>query len=263
MNNAKRRTRCRRDFLKFVGLGATSLIISRSSRAEDQGRKTGETRHPTRNILLSNTGGDRGTAYVMSNKIARPDGRLICTWIDSDRQNRWALVDPKSGEVLRVGTVGEPRRDNHCGAAMATDIDGTLHLIIGGHHAPFVHYRMPTGSDQWQIVCFRIQHCGQLSRHRDGTIEVVLMVAPEPERGWGSKGTELVRVLVDPNGSVRHAELVRPCDTDMPHWLPSIERWCWHAPIAKPALLYTRGINAGGYQHNRNCINTEVWLQIS
>jgi len=410
----------------------------------------------------------------MSNKIARRDGRLICTWIDSNRQNQWALVDPKSGKILHVGTVGEPRRDNHCGAAMATNVDGTLHLVVGGHHSPFVHYRMPPGSDQWQVVedgraigqsstypsvvcdgngtlhltyrcepggrnarvhycrrpkdgiwsdprvlamsavsehswltnsievgpdgrlhvvfsntlpfpkegpngryygashlysddsgetwrqfagtkpltlpapaaelkriegdamhperiethyggpagplhsyyhkillsnvavddrgrpwvilhnllrgeaelyrheqdsgwmatplydsaCavlpkFRIQHCGQLSRHQDGTVEAVLMVAPKSERGWGSKGTELVRLLVDPNGSVRHAELVRPCDPDMPHWLPSIERWCWHAPIAKPALLYTRGINAGGYQHNRNSVDTEVWLQIS
>jgi hypothetical protein len=109
---------------------------------------------------------------------------------------------------------------------------------------------------------FRVQHCGQLSRHRDGTIEAVLMVAPDNERGWGTRGTELVRLLIGPDCSVRGTETVRRPDANMPHWLPSLERWCWHAPIDRPALLYTRGINAGGYQHNRNDVNTEVWLQI-
>jgi len=88
------------------------------------------------------------------------------------------------------------------------------------------------------------------------------MVAPKDQRAWGAKGTELVRILVGTDGSVRHSELVCPIDPDMPHWLPSIERWCWHAPVDRTLLLYTRGINAGGYQHNRNRVKTEVRLQI-
>jgi hypothetical protein len=66
-----------------------------------------------------------------------------------------------------------------------------------------------------------IRHCGQVSRHQDGTVEVVLMVAPPNEHGWGAKGTELVRVLVDPAGSVRESELVRQPDPDTPNWLAS------------------------------------------
>jgi hypothetical protein len=464
---------CRRDLFKYVGLGAASLIAARPEVTEARDRTADQAAHAARTVLLSRTGGDRATAYVMSGKIVRRKGRLISTWLDVDRQNRWALVDPSKGEVVREGTVGPVCKDNHCGAAVATDVDGTLHLVIGAHHGSFVHYRMRADADEWRpvedgraiglaatypsLVCdargtlhltyrhepggrnaclhyhrrpkdgrwseprvlaknavsehswltnaievgpkgrlhvvlsntlpvpgagpaaryygashlycddsgnswrqfgaggplglpapgdklrriesetldpqrieaqyggprgplnsyyhkillsnvavdeqgrpwvvlhnllegtarlyrhqesagwvgvplddavcsilpgHHIRHCGQLSRHGDGTIEVVLMVAPEAERGWGTKGTELVRVLASPDGSIRRSELVCPTDPEMPHWLPSIERFCWHAPIDRPALLYTRGINAGGYSRNRNRVETEVWLQL-
>ena len=473
MNGAKPIARCRRDFLKIVGLGASSLIVTGGSLAEKCEGRSGQARRAGRGILLSKTGGDRATAYVMSNKIARRQGLLVCTWLDVDRQNRWALVDPSRAEVLRKGTVGQPRKDNHGGAAVATDLDGTLHLLLGAHHGSFVHYRMAPHNDDWElvedghaigrpatypsIVCdskgtlhltyryepggrnaclhycrrpkegrwsepralvksavsehswltnaigvgpqgrlhvvlsntlpvpdtgpggryygashlcsddsghswrqlglaeplalptpaaelrriegegmdpqrieaeyggpsgplnsyyhkillsnvtvddqgrpwvivhnllkgtaalyrheassawvgvplseavrailpgFDIRHCGQLSRHGDGTIEALLMAAPHPERAWGANGTELVRLLIRQDGYICGSELVRSPDPEMPHWLPSIERSCWHAPIGKPALMYTRGINAGGYQHNQNRVKTEVWLQL-
>ncbi len=467
MSNTRAPTRCRRDFLKVVGAGATSLVLKTQAFAR---QRVGIA---ARTLLVSKSGGDRGTAYVMSNKIARRQGHAVCTWIDSDRQNRWALVDPATAKIVREGIVGDVQKDNHCGAAMTTDADGTLHLLIGAHHGSFVHYRMPLDKADWEpvedgqsigqaatypsLVCdregtlhltyrcepggrnarvhycrrerdgkwseprtlascavsehswvtnsieagpsgrlhvvmsntlpvpdvgpnaryygashlysddsgntwrqfdedgplvlpapgtelkriesdtmqperieatyggapgplnsyyhkillsnvavdendqpwvivhnllkgsaqlfhhkdstgwvgipldqavrsilprFHILHCGQVSRHRDGMIEAVLMVAPKDQRAWGAKGTELVRILVGTDGSVRHSELVCPIDPDMPHWLPSIERWCWHAPVDRTLLLYTRGINAGGYQHNRNRVKTEVRLQI-
>jgi hypothetical protein len=436
------------------------------------GKGSGKEQAP-RSILLSQRGGDRATAYVMSNKIARRDGLLLCTWLDVDRQNRWALVDPRQARVVREGAVGQPQKDNHCGAAVAADLDGTWHLLVGAHHGSFAHYRMAPNNDHWEsiedgrsigqaatypsLVCdahgtlhltyryepggrdacvyyarrpkggrwsepralmrcavsehswltgaievgpegrlhvvvsntlpvpevgpgaryygashlysddsgrswrqfgdaeplalpapgaglrriegdtmeparieadyggapgplhsyyhkillsnvavddqarpwvvvhnllegtaqlyrhevsagwvgvsltgavrsvlpgFHVRHCGQLSRRRDGTIEVVLMVAPLAERAWGTKGTELVRLLVGPDGSLRRSDLVRRPDPDMPHWLPSIERWCWQAPVERPALMYTRGVNVGGYSQNRNRVETEVWLQL-
>ena len=88
----------------------------------------------------------------MSNKIARRDGHLVCTWLDVERQNQWAVVDLAQGEILRTGTVGERRQDNHCGVAMATDTDGTLHLLIGAHHGSFVHYRWPPDKQDWEPV---------------------------------------------------------------------------------------------------------------
>ncbi|HUT34519.1 MAG TPA: BNR-4 repeat-containing protein, partial [Planctomycetota bacterium] len=457
---------CRRSFLSSLGLGGASLVIVRQARAKEPSQVASS-------ILLSKTGSDRATAYVMSNKVARRRGLLVCTWLGSDRQNCWALVEPTDAKLLKQGVVGEPRTDNHCGGALATDTDGTLHLVVGAHHGSFEHYRMPPDQEAWEpvadgralgqaatypsVVCdgagtlhlayrqerggrdprvcycrrprdgkwaeprvlvasavaehswvtnaievgpkgrvhlivsntlpvpeagpearyygashlhsddsgatwrqlgraeplkgpapaavlariecdaldpartekeygaapgplnsyyhkillsnpaideagqpwvivhnlltrtaslfrwqgaagwaatplldavrsvlpgFHIQHCGQLSRHRDGTVEAVLMAAPEGERAWGAKGTRLVRVLVGPAGAIRRTELMCPQEeSDVPCWLPSLERWCWHAPVERPALLYTRGINAGGYQHNRNSVNTEVWAQ--
>ena len=79
--------------------------------------------------ILSRSGGDRATAYAMSNKIVSlPDGYL-CTWIDSRRLNRWALVDRADGAVLREGALGEPCLDNHCGAAPVPPVPATLSLV--------------------------------------------------------------------------------------------------------------------------------------
>ena len=108
---------------------------------------------------------------------------------------------------------------------------------------------------------YRIRHCGQLSRHRDGTVEAVLMVSPEAAVGWGEKSTSLVRLEFDAQGQVVHQSLVRAPEPDMPHWMPSLERWCWRAPVDRPALLYTRGLNAGGYSNNVNIVKTEVWVE--
>jgi hypothetical protein len=107
----------------------------------------------------------------------------------------------------------------------------------------------------------RIQHCGQLSRRQDGSIEAVLMVSPEAEPAWGALGTTLVRLVADADGRVLHEELVCPPEPGMPHWLPSLERWRPHTPVARPALLYTRGLNAGG-GGNVNDVKTQVWLQV-
>jgi len=454
----------RRAFLKSLIFGGAASIMTRRADAAQAASPP---------LLLSKTGGDRATGYVMSNKVARRGDLVACTWLGSDRANRWAFVDPATRTIVRQGSVGGPLRDNHCGAAIATDPDGTLHLMLGAHHGDFVHVAMPPGKHQWQpvagrravartatypsLVCdgkgtlhltyryepggrnarlhycrrprggewsapvalvanavaehswltnaievgprgrlhvvvsntlphprpgargryyggshlysddggdtwhqfglaeplglpvpgdrlrriegdgmpaersepryggprgpghsyyhkillsnlavddrrrpwvilhnlldgtarlyrhddgagwvgtplegavasllpgFRILHCGQVSRHRDGTIEAVVMVAPRAERAWGTPGTELVRLLVGPDGAVARSELVRGRDPAMPHWLPSLERWCPHAPVDRPALPFIRDINSGGYAHNRNRVDTEVWLQL-
>jgi hypothetical protein len=85
-------------------------------------------------------------------------------------------------------------------------------------------------------------------------------VSPEAEPGWGANGTALVRLECDAQGRVVRQSLVRKPEADIPHWMPSLERWCWHAPVDRPALLYTRGLNAGGYSNNVNSVKTEVWL---
>ena len=456
----------RRAFIETVVGGAMScswaMTLLGASRESDC---------PSQSLRLAAAGGDRATGYVMSNKIVRRDSHAVCTWLDVERQNRWALIDLARGEILRTDAIGERCRDNHCGATLATGTAGTLHLLIGAHHGRFVHYRWLPDKQNWEpvedgdavgesatypsLVCdrhdtlhllyrretngrdphlvycrrpkngpwskprllvrlavdehswltnaievgpsgrlhavvsntlpvpdraadaryfgashlysdnsgetwhqfgnseplilpaaagqlhriegdaldqerieshyggprgplhsyyhkmtlsnpvvdeqgrlwvivhnlltgdaqlyrheedgtwigtpladplrtllpgFQIRHCGQLSRHRDGTVEAVLMVSPTAEVGWGAEGTSLVRLEFDGAGHLVDRALVRTPEPTLPHWLPSLERWCWHAPIDRPALLYTRGVNAGGYSNNVNRVKTEVWV---
>ena len=105
-----------------------------------------------KHILLSKSGGDRATAYTMSNKIVSLPAGCLCTWIDSQRQNRWALLERERGRILRSGALGTPCIDNHCGAALVLTQEA-VHAITGGHHSPFQHYRMDLHTaDTWQHV---------------------------------------------------------------------------------------------------------------
>jgi len=433
-----------------------------------------------RAIRLTATGSDRATAYGMSSKCVLLDGQhLLCSWLDVARQNQWALVDANRGEVVRRGTVGPPRSDNHCGVALCVAPDGAAHCMVGAHGGSFVHYRMPADGDRarWQLiqdavgqaatypslVCdgagtlhltyrrstphpyhvmysrrrredktwpeprplvraavpvhtwtthalevgnkdrihlvlsntqmlsdgswyygashlysddageswqqlgearplflpaaaetlkriegtafdvhrsqsreakqhlpvtgpsqyyyykillsnpliddagrpwvvvhnllrgeadlyhadedtwtgmplgdavkmalpnHRISHMGQLSRHHDGTIEVVLSVVPDgvASHRYGSSGTKLVRLLADAAGMPRMCQLVCEPDSEgTPDWLPNIQRPAVHAPISRPALLWTRGVNSHTLTEthtNVNQVTTEVWLQL-
>ena len=105
-----------------------------------------------KNILLSTNGADRATAYAMSNKlIPLPNGYLV-TWLDSQRQNQWAMVNPGTGQIARSGALGGICVDNHCGAALVC-VENHVHAIIGGHHSPFEHYRMDLSQpERWNHV---------------------------------------------------------------------------------------------------------------
>jgi hypothetical protein len=98
--------------------------------------------------ILSHSGGDRATGYAMNNKIVSLDEGVLCTWLDSGRQNQWALVDRDTEETLRSGTIGAPGVDNHCGAALART-GNRGHALIGGHHGPLEHHTMMVGAWVW------------------------------------------------------------------------------------------------------------------
>ena len=98
----------RRGFLKALVLTPALPVWTNFVIADGSDGKENATTGKPRSILLSKTGGDRATAYAMSNKIARHNGRLLCTWIDSSRQNRWALVDPADGNILYQGARRRP-----------------------------------------------------------------------------------------------------------------------------------------------------------
>jgi hypothetical protein len=181
-------------------------------------------------LLLAHDGSDRATAYVMSNKIVRLRNRCLCTWLDSARRNQWALVDATTAAIVQRGPIGDPRVDNHCGAALATEPNGTVHLVLGDHHGQFIHYQTAPDAVRWELV--------------------------EPSLGHGATYPSLV---CDAEGHPQNAELVCELDPHMPNWLPSLERPSYHSPLTRPALLYTHGINSG---KNRNDVTTDVWLDI-
>ena len=96
---------------------------------------------PPEAILLSRTGSDRATGYVMSNKIVRHAGSWYVTWLESDRQIAWARV--AGGEMPRLCMLGQGI-DNHCGAAIALDGRGGVHCVLGGHHSPLLYRHLPS-----------------------------------------------------------------------------------------------------------------------
>ncbi|HUT58522.1 MAG TPA: sialidase family protein, partial [Phycisphaerae bacterium] len=111
----------------------------------------------------------------------------------------------------------------------------------------------------------RIHAQSTLSRRADGSLEAVLMVAPEDSPGWGPAGTSLVRIRFDDAGAVRSVEPVCPARADMATWLPSLERWSWRAPLDAPALLYTQGlVGSWSPKHNSliNDVETSVFLDL-
>ena len=106
---------------------------------------------PTMRTVLSSSGGDRATGYTMNNKIVSLPEGVLCTWLDSERQNRWALVDRAAAEILKEGTIGAQGRDNHCGAALVRSGE-TLHAMIGGHHGPLEHHTLDADDWTWRMT---------------------------------------------------------------------------------------------------------------
>jgi hypothetical protein len=164
----------------------------------------------------------------MSNKIVRRDGQLLCTWLDVERQNQWALVDLGRGEILRSGAVGERCRDNHCGASLATDTDGTLHLLIGAHHGRFVHYRRPPDKSDWEpvedgravgesgtypsLVCDGQGTLHLTYRRETGGRDARLVYCRRPRPGSWSEPRLLVRLAVSEHSWLTNAIEVGPTD---------------------------------------------------
>jgi hypothetical protein len=101
-----------------------------------------------------------------------------------------------------------------------------------------------------------------LSRLKDGELEIILQVMPKDQVGYGAKGTGLVRLRFSTGGKLLLKELVCDIDPDHAQWQPALEHWQWNEPFDKPALMYTKGINQGGFSNNVNETNAEVYLKI-
>lgn len=95
-------------------------------------------------LLLSTAGSDRATAYSLSNRIIRHQGRIFASWLDAaskigeNARIQLAVIDQNSSRIERIMQLGEAV-DNHCGAALAMDQQGCLHAMLGAHGGSFLH----------------------------------------------------------------------------------------------------------------------------
>lgn len=95
-------------------------------------------------ILLSRAGSDRATAYAMSNKLLRHEGKLYVGWLDAalapggPERIQLGICDGETGALERAFLLGEGV-DNHCGPALALDGGGRMHAIVGAHGGDFLY----------------------------------------------------------------------------------------------------------------------------
>lgn len=95
-------------------------------------------------ITLSDTGSDRASAYITSNKMVRHNGLLYVGWLDAPAEPgqlapiHLAVIEEKTGKVLTDHVLGKGY-DNHCGPALAMGPGGRVHIIIGAHHHPLLY----------------------------------------------------------------------------------------------------------------------------
>ncbi len=87
-----------------------------------------------------------------------------------------------------------------------------------------------------------------------------LMVEPTPECVWGAPGTNIVLAELGEDGTCAKSVEVTPSDAEYATWLPAQSHQSGVLPDRVPPLLYTKGVNAGGFGNNENTLKTEVFL---
>ncbi|MFC1452161.1 BNR-4 repeat-containing protein [Verrucomicrobiota bacterium] len=104
-----------------------------------------------------------------------------------------------------------------------------------------------------------------MTRDAAGSLHLVIPGRPDgQETSWGDPGLELWYVKTDHTGRCLGRRQITPPFPEAAHWLPSLESWDWcrpeASPIDRPWLLYTQGLNAGGFGNNVNMCRTKVLL---
>lgn len=103
-------------------------------------------------LLISNEGSDRATAYHMSTKFADDGRNLWVTWLANPYQVRLTRIDPVAFAVVAETPLVQSY-DNHCGASLALERNGRLHVVAGSHHQSFIHRwsATPTDPQSWSL----------------------------------------------------------------------------------------------------------------
>ncbi len=141
----------RRSFLVFtaavIGAPLTRYVYAGDTVIEPSGLDQ---------MLLSEYGCGRATAYNESNKIVTVGDRTHVAWLDSADSRflvRIRTFDHTSGKWTATKTLGEAQ-DNHGGPALAVDSRGYLHVVYYPHHKPFKYQRSrrPNDISSWTTV---------------------------------------------------------------------------------------------------------------
>ena len=84
--------------------------------------------------LLSTTGSNRATAYIMGNKVVTLAGKTHVVWTDAIAQTCGRTFDHATGQWGATVRIGEGV-DNHNTPALTVDREGRLHIAYGPHGA--------------------------------------------------------------------------------------------------------------------------------
>lgn len=192
------------------------------------------------------------------------------------------ITDPE--DPARVQSLGEQQIRNEPGPAHfhyqqinlsnpVVDLQGTPHVIV--HNGLDGSAGMASWCDgkwSWRSLNsllpasemdrrFHLQ--SSLSLGAEGKLHAVLMVLPKgKDCTWGPPGTSLLRMIMHPVTGATEWETVGRSDPGVAQWLPALARPGAIPGAERPPLLFTQGINAGGFGNNQNAVRCQVFLDL-
>lgn len=95
-------------------------------------------------VVLSNVGSSRATAYTFSNKIIETSDKIYTLTVDFINK-KYSLVLRETGKKSSLNTneyiLDQSLKDNHGGGAMVIDSRGYIHIVYGPHNGPFSYIK--------------------------------------------------------------------------------------------------------------------------
>jgi hypothetical protein len=149
-------------------------------------------------------------------------------------------------------------------------------LVVDPHGIPHILYHngiegtvelMSYRREQWESTPimneleerapgYRVHMQSSLTVDEGGLLHAGVMMEPTMHNEWGPNGTITLAGSIDPvRGEVQFSTVTEP-DSACAVWLPAYEQ---SAPV-RPAILLTKGQNAGGFSSNQNELKSHVIL---
>lgn len=149
--------------------------------------------------------------------------------------------------------------------------DGGFHVMVHNGLKGEVDWMKRDPNGEWTVTLItdiarggeeglRVHMQSSLALLPNGNLRCVLMLETTQECVWGPPGTFMVGVELPLDDSTPSRLNLTTPDTTRAQWLPAQPSVGGAPPEGWPALLYTRGLNAGGFDQNVNEVETEVRL---